>query len=231
MEQSARRVNTPNPRKTTPQVSISSVENGRPTLGYVPIRLAADRGPVECRYYRPEGATRAAIWVGGAGGGWDSPHNLYPRLCRDLCDLGIASLRVRYRQPAVLAESVFDVLTGAAFLAGEGIGAICVTGWSFGGAVAIGAAAQLPEARAVVTLSTQSYGADPARNLPPACALLLLHGSGDRTLAPACSHFVFDLAHEPKELILFEGANHGLDQAAGRVYPIVREWILRYLAA
>lgn len=231
MNPSASRVQEARATQEPARIAVTAEEAGRPTLGYVPIRLTTERGPVECRYYKSEGASRAAIWVGGAGGGWDSPHDLYPRLCRDLTTLGISSLRVRYRQPAVLGESVFDTLAGAAFLESEGVDALAVVGWSFGGAVAIGAAALLPEARAVVTVSTQSYGAEPARSLPPGCGLLLLHGTGDRTLAPACSHFVFDLAHEPKELILFEGANHGLDQAARRLYPIVRDWIGRYLRA
>lgn len=212
-------------------IQITAVETGKPTQGFVPVRLATSAGSVECRYYRAEGAKQAAIWVGGAGGSWDSPHNLYPRLCVDLAPLGVASLRVRYRHPAVLRESISDVLAGSSFLATEGVQALAVTGWSFGGAVAIGAAANLPQCRAVVTVATQSYGADAAADLPSGCGILLLHGTGDRTLPPACSRFVYDMAHEPKELLLFEGANHGLDQAAGRVYPVVRDWILRYLGA
>ncbi|SRR5579883_741373 len=230
MRFSAQRAPKPRPDRDD-EIEIIGIEEGKPTSGYIPIGLATDRGTVECRYYAVEGAARAAIWVGGAGGGWDSPHNLYPRLCQELKSHGIASLRVRYRHAAVLNESILDALAGASFLEGEGVKALALTGWSFGGAVAIGAGANLSSARTVVTVATQSYGADTVSGLPRDCSLLLLHGTGDKTLSPACSRFVFDMAHEPKELLLFEGVNHGLDQAAGRVYPIVRDWIVRELGA
>lgn len=42
--------------------------------------LETSQGAVYTRYYPVENAHSGVIWVGGAGGGWDSPAmKLYPR--------------------------------------------------------------------------------------------------------------------------------------------------------
>jgi len=56
---------------------------------YTPIRLVTSRGGggggIDCRYYHTVGALKAIIWVGGVGGGWDTPaRELYPHLCQKL---------------------------------------------------------------------------------------------------------------------------------------------------
>lgn len=92
------------------EMVIHDIEVSPHQEGYYPVNLKTSRGIVECRYYPVTGAQRGAIWVGGAGGGWDTPaQGLYPQLCQELMGEAIASLQVRYRYPNNLEESVLDV--------------------------------------------------------------------------------------------------------------------------
>ena len=217
-------VNKPESRQVT--MEIHDVEVGAEQEGYLPVTLKTSRGDVECRHYPVEDATRAAVWVPGAIGGWHSPAlGLYPRLAGEIKAEGIASLQVRYRQPANLGEPVLDLLAGLAYLEEEGVETVSLTGHSFGGAVVIQAAAASPLARTVVALSTQAYGADPVGSLAPRCSILLVHGTADELLSPRNSELVYELASEPKRLVLVEGARHGLDEGADEVYEVVGEWI------
>jgi hypothetical protein len=43
--------------------------------------------------------------------------------------------------------------------------------------------------------------------------------------------YVYSIAHQPKQLKLFKGANHGLDSVANEVYELVRTWIIEHLDA
>ena len=198
--------------------------------GYTLVEIATARGRVESRYYAAPGARAGALFVGGVGGGWDTPANgLYPTLAEELRGEGIASLRVRFRDPLDLAEAAFDVLSGVAFLSAEGIGSVALAGHSFGGAVVVRAATLSRAVQTVVTLATQSYGADAVRELGPRCSVLLVHGTADRVLPARSSEYVHELAREPKRLVLYERAGHGLDEVADDVRRLVFDWIVAAL--
>jgi len=214
----------------SPKITIHDVKLSTEWQGYQTVILVTDRGEISCRLVPVPGARRGVVWVGGAGGGWDSPaHGLYSDLSQELAGNGIASLRVRYRVPTDLDESVFDVRAGIEFLTSQGIKIIALVGYSSGGAAVIRAAALHP-VRTVVTLSTQSYSADVVSRLAPGCSILLIHGTDDRVISPSSSEFVYRLAHEPKRLILFQGAGHSLDSVAREVHDAVREWIISELS-
>jgi pimeloyl-ACP methyl ester carboxylesterase len=199
---------------------------------YHPVKIITSRGSIHCRYYPVENAEKAVIWVGGVGGDWDTPaRGLYPQLCQELRSQHIASLRVRYRYSTQLEESILDVLAGITYLQDEGIESLALVGHSFGGAVVIQAAAQCPDVCTVVTLATQAYGADAAAELATRCSILLLHGMADEVLPPDCSQRVYQLALEPKQIVLYPNANHGLDPVADEVYPLVRDWIIQEFSA
>lgn len=205
---------------------VRDVEVSPMTEGYHPVKLRTNRGNIESRYYQVTGAQQAALWVGGVGGGWDTPaKGLYPLLCEEFVSEGIASMRVRYRYPTLLKESILDVLASLELLQNEGIKVAALIGHSFGGAVVISAAANSPIARTVVTLATQSYGAATASLLQPNCSLLLLHGTGDEVLSPSCSEYIYQLAHQPKHLILYPGVTHNLNEAAPEVQQVVGDWV------
>lgn len=219
----------PSPESSAPvELAVGEIRWGERTdEGYTPVVLASNRGDVETRYYPLPGSAKGAVFVGGAGGGFDTPVRgwLYPRLCRSLQHDGIAGLRVRYRDPHALLEAVLDVMAGIAFLQSEGVRHVALVGHSFGGAVVIQAAHLSDAVRTCVPLSTQTYGVDPAPLLSPRCSLLMGHGTADEVLPHRCSQYVYDIAGEPKKLLLKEGARHGLDEWADELPGILQDWI------
>ena len=206
--------------------------------GYRPVILKnLDRNiNVECRYYKTGSKNKAsaAIFVGGIGGGWDSPaKGLYSKLSIKLKDNKINSLRIRYRYPSNLEESVIDILAGVEFITqNERISSIALVGHSFGGAVVISAASQVANIiKTIVTLATQSYGAEGiSRIREGSCSILLLHGINDNTLPPYCSLYVYKNAKEPKQLVLYDKASHSLDEVSDRVFQKVYSWIVENLS-
>ena len=192
------------------------------------LRLQTERGPVSCLYHRGRPGGGAVIWVGGTDGGFDGPADrIYATLAKDLLAEGIGSLRLHYRVlrvPGPLEECVFDVLAGVSFLSQEGAGRIGLVGHSFGGAVVVTTAALSDEVSAVVTLSTQSAGTALAPKVAPR-PLLLVHGAEDRRLPPACSRYVYDLANEPKELVVLPGARHSLRQRRQELRELLVRWL------
>ena len=204
---------------------------------YELVKLNTQRGEIVCRYYSSNThnhpASVAVVYVTGVGGGWGTPAiGLYPRLCCSLARIGIDGMRVRYRHPTDLLESVFDTLAGIAFLREEHrIKAIGLVGHSFGGAVVIQAAVQASDmVSTLVTLATQSYGAAPAiSKLKQGTSALMIHGSDDKVLPAYCSEEVYQKAHDPKQIVLCEGAGHGLDEVSEEVYELVYGWLVNSL--
>lgn len=203
---------------------------------YQLVKLDTQRGEIVCRYYSSNThnpASVAVVYVTGVGGGWGTPAiGLYPRLCCSLARIGIDGLRVRYRHPTDLLESVFDTLTGIAFLRKEyRIKAIGLVGHSFGGAVVIQAAVQASDiVSTLVTLATQSYGAAHViSKLKHGTSALMIHGSDDKVLPAYCSEEVYQKAHDPKQIVLWEGAGHGLDEVSEEVYELVYDWLVNSL--
>lgn len=97
------------------EVAILNV-NREPRGSFELIRIDTSRGRIGCHYYRAEKADKGVVMVGGIGGDFDTPaRNLYPRLCTDLMENGISSLRVSFRHPTELTEAVIDVLVGFEF--------------------------------------------------------------------------------------------------------------------
>lgn len=185
----------------------------------------------EARLYGGAGSKAGAIFVGGVGGGWDSPaRGLYPALCAELEAAAMAALRIRFRNPTHLQMAAEDVLAGVRFLQQRGVERVGLVGHSFGGAVAIRAAAPSPAVSAVATLATQTHGAAQADRLGPRCALLLVHGRDDDVLPAAGSEALFQAALEPKRLVLLDRGGHLLDEAADEVRPLVRDWLVERLA-
>ncbi|MDP8902761.1 MAG: dienelactone hydrolase family protein [Thermoproteota archaeon] len=203
---------------------------------YQLVKLDTQRGEIVCRYYSSNThnpASVAVVYVTGVGGGWGTPAiGLYPRLCCSLARIGIDGLRVRYRHPTDLLESVFDTLAGIAFLREEHrIKAIGLVGHSFGGAVVIQAAVQASDiVCTLVTLATQSYGAAHViSKLTHGTSALMIHGSDDKVLPAYCSEEVYQKAHDPKQIVLCEGAGHGLDEVSEEVYELVYGWLVNSL--
>lgn len=202
-----------------------------------PVELSTQRGPVRCLYHRGQRGAGAVLLVGGIDGGFDGPADrIYPALAEDLSRAGIGVLRLSFRilrAPGPMEEGVFDVLAGVEFLCRESVGPIALVGHSYGGAVAIEAAASAsggPAVSAVVALSTQTAGAQRAALVAPR-PLLLVHGAQDRRLSPQCSRQVYAWAREPKELVILEGARHSLRQRREELRRLLVTWLRQRLAA
>lgn len=183
------------------------------------------------RFHPTDGtALGAVLCVGGAGGGFDGPaRGIYSALCAQLQRRSIAGLRLDYRYRNHLEDCVLDTLLGIEFLAGEGIENVVLVGHSFGGAVVITTGAISPHVKAVVPMSTQTYGTNRAPELAPR-PLLLIHGTADEILSDRCSQHVYHIANEPKELRLFTGVRHGLDEAREEILELLVHWITEKLS-
>ena len=158
------------------------------------------------------------VCVGGAMGGLLGPDGgLFHQLGRRLAPDGIGVLRVGYRRPNDLATCVVDTLAAMELAGRHGAGRYITMGHSFGGAVAIQAAARLDAATVpgVVTLATQSAGCEPAEELADR-NLLYFHGTADAILPHFASEMVRMLAGTG-ELVLLEGADHMLKPAGGEI--------------
>ena len=167
---------------------------------------------------------RAIVWVWGARGGFAGPAGgVYRDLAEELKG-EITSLRLDYRQPNVIHECVMDALAGVSFLTGTGHSEIALVGHSFGGAVVISAAPFSESVKAVAALSSQTYGAQGAARVSPR-PLLLAHGGADTRLPPYCSEQIYEWALEPKELVIYPDAEHGLAECEYELRAALRDWL------
>ena len=152
---------------------------------------------------------------------------MYKKLGEELSP-EITSLRVDYRYPGDLTESVMDTLSAVSFLSGTGHQDILLVGHSFGGAVVISAAPFSEHVTGVIALSSQTAGASNVADVSPR-SLLLIHGKEDAVLAHSCSEMIFEWADQPKELLLMPDTGHRLAETSDDVRFKVKSWIERHL--
>lgn len=166
------------------------------------------------------------VCVGGAMGGLLGPDGgLFHQLGRKLVERRIGVMRIGYRRPNDLGLCVHDTLAAMELAARHGAKQYVTIGHSFGGAVAVQAAARLEKESVpgVVTLATQSAGCEPIDTMSDR-NLLYFHGTNDTILPPQASEMVRMLA-EAGELVLLNGADHLLKPAGG----IILERLLDHL--
>lgn len=208
------------------KIDIKEIMGENAKNDYIPIELITDKGEISCRFYKVNSNNLGVIWVGGVGGDWDSPaEELYPDLSKELKENDISSLRIRYRYPRDIDESVYDVTAGIKFLENVGASKIALVGHSLGGAVVIQAAVLSNSVKTVVALSTQSHGTDSVSDISQDTSILLIHGSDDSVLPSNCSRQVYSRAHDPKEIVILTGNDHCLDESSEKVHQIVYDWI------
>ncbi len=213
-------------------IQILGIDKWQPPEGQAGrgMLLNTTRGDIEAIIHRESDSykSKAIVWVWGAHGGFDGPGDgIYGVLSEELKS-DITSLRINYRKPGELRESVLDTLAGISFLKATGHTEVALVGHSFGGAVVITAAPISPLVRAVVALSSQTHGATGAANVAPR-PLLLVHGEEDIRLPPHCSQMIYDWAREPKELVLYSDARHGLRECKDELHDLLRTWLVEKL--
>ena len=100
------------------------------------------------------------IWVCGALGGLDGPSfGIFRTLSEELVNEGLTSFRLDYRFPGDLEPCITDVVVGAYYLSELDVERVALVGHSFGGVVVIQAGIASAPVKAVVGLSSQTYGA------------------------------------------------------------------------
>ncbi|MBI3976652.1 MAG: dienelactone hydrolase family protein [Chloroflexi bacterium] len=187
-----------------------------------------EAGPITA-IVTPAGSHRGVLLLSGADGGFNGPESgLYEELVRRLHDADVTALRVAYRQPTKLAPSVEDARVGIDYLLDEGIDQIAVVGFSFGGAVAIEIAAQMPVVRAVLTLSAQNAETENVERLAPR-PLAVVHATDDQVIPVWAAQDIYGRAGEPKILVLLPAADHYLTDADPSLADLVFDWLLEHL--
>ncbi len=195
------------------------------------LQFKTNRGDFAAILHRAPDADQAVIWVCGARGGFGGPGpGTYARMSERFTGEGITSLRLDYRQANDVFECALDLLAGVSYLKSAGHKPVVVVGHSFGGAVVIAAGANSAHINGVVALSPQTYGAGMAGKVAPR-KLLVVHGKADTRLAFSCGQQIYDMANEPKELVLYEGAEHRLEECRDDLEELLGEWIPKTLAA
>lgn len=198
------------------------------------VKLQTDYGEIQADYSpattNKKPTRMGVVWVAGAGErpGEGPAETIYPAACEQLQRMGIAGLRLHYRRPGFMVHCVLDTLCGIAFLKSEGIDRVVLVGHSFGGAVVISVGARSPLVKAVVPMSSQTEGTDSTPRISPR-ALLLIHGTSDSILPASCSEEIYAAAREPKELRLFKGAGHNLNESRQEVVDLLVHWIPQQL--
>jgi dienelactone hydrolase len=194
------------------------------------IDVPTSKGMLACRYHPAADGDVAVLWVFGAGGGWGGPAGgLYPRLAAQSLDDGVSSVEVAYRRPGHMRDCVYDVLAAMDWLQGQGRRRTVLVGHSFGGAVVLNAAAESDGVIAVASLSPQSYDANGVIHLRGR-PVIFIHGAGDEVLPDRCSRDLYRTASEPKQLVIYPGCRHGLDQCREELDRDLLAWLRSVVA-
>ena len=193
--------------------------------------LETNHGDIHCRFHPALPGHVGVVWAFGVRGGFEGPVNgLYPRLAEQLSEMRIASLEIAYRCPGRLIDSALDVLVGVAFLESIGRKSVILVGHSFGGAVAVTAGVNCDSVIGVAALSSQTAGAVCIHRLAPK-PVLLVHGADDDVLPVDCVHRLYERAREPKQVIVYEGAGHALNECREALEQDLLTWVRAVAAA
>ncbi|MFV0257620.1 MAG: alpha/beta hydrolase [Acidimicrobiales bacterium] len=195
------------------------------------VELYTPKGLLTLLWHGSREAEAFVVCVGGAMGGLLGPDGgVYHRLGRSLAERGLGVIRVSYRCPNDLDLCVTDTLAAVELAFRHGGRRFVTVGHSFGGAVAVRAAAHAEPARApgVVTLATQTAGCEPISEMGDR-RFLFIHGTADQILPHQASELVRYLAGTG-ELVLLDGADHLLAPAGAEVTERLVAWLPETLA-
>lgn len=175
----------------------------------------------------------AAILLSGAGGGVVGPSSIYLSMADKLTSLskGIPVLRMDYRFPARNKYCVPDVLAAMRYLQNAyAVSRFVLVGWSFGGAPVFTVGGQDERVVGCATVASQTAETEGIRSVGRrGVPLLLLHGTGDRTLSPACSQRLFEMygRGEHKKMELFDHDDHALTGNSKVAEQLLCEFIMK----
>ncbi|HEX4961474.1 MAG TPA: alpha/beta fold hydrolase [Thermoanaerobaculia bacterium] len=209
---------------------LQAVEQGPVVQGVATLRFHTDGGTFDGRFHEASEGQAAVVWLGGAAGALEGPASgLYTRLAERLAADRIASLRLDCRDPSDVDACALDTLTGVVYLESLGRSRVALVGHSFGGAVAIAAGVETADVVAVAALSSQTAGTGAISYLSPR-PLLLVHGMEDEVQPDASSRDLYIRAKQPKDLLLYPGCRHDLDECRDDVDRDLMAWLRAVLA-
>lgn len=155
---------------------------------------------------------------------------MYLSLAEKLASLPrpMAALRLDYRYPACTAHCVRDVLAAMRELQDTyHMSSFVLVGWSFGGAPVFTVAGQDERVVGCVGIASQTADTDGIQFLAPR-PVLLIHGTGDRTLGHSCSERLYEAYGRggKRELRLCEGDDHALTRSSREAEQVVGGFVL-----
>jgi hypothetical protein len=177
------------------------------------LELMTTRGTVVCIRHTPAGSDHDAgvpftpFFLGGALGGLSGTAGLWNRLATTF-----GGLRLHYRVPSGMADSLLDVLMVFHHLAStRGLQRVALVGHSFGGGVAAGAGVLLGTdvTAGVVLLAGQRSGTELIGRLA-GTPVFVIHGMADGIIPWASARLVHAEAAEPKLLWYIPDGDHVL---------------------
>ncbi len=219
-------------RSPLDRLELMAMQSVEVTPGLDHLELYTMKGLLTLLWHGAPDLENVVVCVGGAMGGLLGPDGgLYQQLGDRLPELGIGVVRVSYRKPNDLDRCVHDTLAAMELAARHGALRFITLGHSFGGAVAVQAAAHLERQSVpgVVTFATQSAGCEAAEHLADR-DLLLFHGTNDSILPAFASEMVRMMAGTG-ELVMLEGADHLLAPAGDQILNRLLEHLPAVFAA
>jgi alpha/beta superfamily hydrolase len=194
------------------------------------LHLVGDEDEAFVAYRGMPQPAAAVLWLSGVDGGLDGPFDgFYSLMAEQLQNVGLASAQLLYRSPGEFEASVREALLALAFLEQEGVQDVALVGFSFGGAVAIEAAAAHHRVATVVTLGSQEFGTDRVAEIAPR-PLLVVHAAGDEVMPVSVAWSIYERAGPDKKLVVLPTSDHYLTDAASRVERLIQRWLLRNVA-
>ena len=188
--------------------------------------------PQNYRREEPDGREKtAAILLSGAGGGVVGPSSIYISMADKLASLnkGIPVMRLDYRFPARNKYCVADVQAAMDYLkTGYGLSRFVLVGWSFGGAPVYTLGGSDDRVVGCATVASQTAETDGIRKVAPK-PVLLMHGTGDRTLRYSCSQRLYEEygTKGERELKLFDGDDHALTRNSREAETRLCEFVMK----
>lgn len=188
--------------------------------------------PQNYRREQEEGREKtAAILLSGAGGGVVGPSSIYLSMADKLASLnkGIPVVRLDYRYPARNKYCVADVQAAMKYLeTGYGLSRFVLVGWSFGGAPVFTLGGRDERVVGCATVASQTAETDGIRNAASK-PVLLMHGTGDKTLSYSFSQRLYDEygTKGERELKLFDGDNHALTRNASEAETRLCQFVMK----
>ena len=108
-----------------------------------------------------------------------------------------------------------------------GLRRFVLVGWSFGGAPVFTVGGSDERVVGCATVASQTAETEGIRSLPPR-PVLLLHGTGDKTLSPVCSQRLYGSygGKGNRKIKLFENDDHSLAKNSGEAESMINNFIM-----